>query len=199
MEAFTVFSPRSFSSFYKTYPTTVHVERKVAKFCKTYGIDSNLCAKELFSFAGAFEKLISSEKPYDFNDKGFQSDSSDSDYSDYSDCDYEIEENEKDCDKSFMDCLKLLTHKKYRLIDAYPTLVRVYAISVAIPITSCSAERSFSTLKRVKTRLRSTMSQNRLEGLLLMSIERKILLNLNRDKIIDNLAKTSKELENALT
>ena len=69
LEAYTVFSPRFFSSFYKTYPTTVHVERKVAKFCKTYGIDSILCAKELFSFAGAFERLISLEKPYDFNDK----------------------------------------------------------------------------------------------------------------------------------
>ena len=139
--------------------------------------------------------MISLEKPYDFNDNGFQSDISDSDYSDY---DYEIKENEKDCDKSFMDCLKLLTNKKYRLIDAYPTFVRVYGISDAIPITSCSAERSFSTLKRVKTRLRSTMSQDRLEGLLLMSIERKILLKLNRDKIIETLAKTSKELEKAL-
>ena len=94
--------------------------------------------------------------------------------------------------------MKLLTDQRYNLSDAYPTLVRVYGIAVVIPIKSCSAEGSFSTLKRVKTRLRSTMHQERLEGLLLMSIERKILLKIDKEKIIDKLAKTSKELERAL-
>ena len=109
--------------------------------------------------------------------------------------------NERDEDvnrRTFIDCLSILTKKQYKLIDAYPTLVRVYGIALAIPITSCSAERSFSTLKRVKTRLRSTMLQERLEGLLLMSIERKILMNLDRDRLIDLLGKSSKELGKAL-
>ena len=39
------------------------------------------------------------------------------------------------------------------------------AIAVAIPISSVTAERSFSALKRVKTRIRSTMLQGRLEAL----------------------------------
>ncbi|XP_066922182.1 zinc finger MYM-type protein 1-like [Clytia hemisphaerica] len=100
--------------------------------------------------------------------------------------------------KSIADCLSLLTDQRYQLIDAFPTLVRAYAIAMAISITSCSAERSFSTLKRVKTRLRSSMVQDRIEGLMLMSIERSILLKLNRQKLIDLLGKSSSLLGNLL-
>ena len=60
----------------------------------------------------------------------------------------------------------------------------MYGIISAIPISSCTAERSFSALKRVKTRLRSTMVQERLEGLLLLSVERKTLLTLTKEFII---------------
>lgn len=38
------------------------------------------------------------------------------------------------------------------------------------PVGSCEAERSFSTLRRVKTHLRSTMSEERLAGLTMMSV-----------------------------
>ena len=105
-------------------------------------------------------------------------DESDVDFGDLLDPDEDVLEDDNN-HHTFIDCLSILTNKQYQLIDAYPTLVRVYAIALAIPITSCSAEQSFSTLKRVKTRLRSSMLQERLEGLLLMSIERKILMNLD--------------------
>ena len=68
----------------------------------------------------------------------------------------------------------------YHLVDAFPTLCKVYAIAVAIPISSATAERSFSALKRVKTHIRSSMSQERLEALLLMTNERKILMSLDK-------------------
>ena len=57
----------------------------------------------------------------------------------------------------------------------------MYAIAVAIPVSFATAERSFSALKRVKARIHSSMSQERLEALLLMVIERKVLkpLDLN--------------------
>ncbi|KAF0712014.1 DDE 3 domain-containing protein, partial [Aphis craccivora] len=47
-----------------------------------------------------------------------------------------------------------------------------------IPATSVSSERSFSKLKLIKTRLRSTMQQNRLESLLLLSCEKDIDIDL---------------------
>ena len=57
-------------------------------------------------------------------------------------------------------------------MDAFLELSKAYSIAMAIPISSCTAERA---LKRVKTRLRSTMVQERLDGLLLIAVERKIL------------------------
>ena len=71
---------------------------------------------------------------------------------------------------SFSDALLLLCNPDYSLVDAYPNLCRVYAIiAVAIPVSSSTAERLFSALKRVKTRIRSSMVQERLESLLSIS------------------------------
>ena len=52
--------------------------------------------------------------------------------------------------------LHILCNEVYHLKDAFPELCPVYGIISAIRIRSCTAERSFSALKRVKTRLRST-------------------------------------------
>lgn len=99
---------------------------------------------------------------------------------------------------SFLDALKLLCFPEYHLVDAYPTLCKLYSIAAAIPISSATAERSFSALKRVKTRIRSTMVQERLEALLLIEIERKVHLSIDKDKIITLLGKTSPTLAKAL-
>ena len=42
--------------------------------------------------------------------------------------------------ETFLDCLAILFNNEYKLIDAYPTLCRVYAIAIAIPVTSATAE-----------------------------------------------------------
>lgn len=44
---------------------------------------------------------------------------------------------------------------------------------ICIPVSTATAERSFSSLRRLKTFLRSTMKQDRLSGLALMAIETK--------------------------
>ncbi|CAH3139773.1 unnamed protein product [Porites lobata] len=46
-----------------------------------------------------------------------------------------------------------------------PEFSKVVSILAVIPATSCSAERSFSGLRRLKTYLRSTMGQSRLNSL----------------------------------
>ena len=53
-----------------------------------------------------------------------------------------------------------------------PELSKALQILSVIPATSCSAERSFSSLRRLKTYLRSTMGQERLSNLALLHIER---------------------------
>ena len=99
---------------------------------------------------------------------------------------------------SFSDALQLLCHPQYHLLAVYPVLNKVYAIAVAIPVSSSTAERTFSALKRVKSRIQSSMVQNRLEGLLLMTFKRKICRLLDYDELIDTFGHGSQELSKAL-
>ncbi|GBP42359.1 52 kDa repressor of the inhibitor of the protein kinase [Eumeta japonica] len=47
----------------------------------------------------------------------------------------------------------------------FPDTENALKILIALPCTTCMVERSFSSLRRLKTWLRSTMSENRLNGL----------------------------------
>lgn len=100
--------------------------------------------------------------------------------------------------RSFSDVLALLTSTDYNLYDAYPTLTSVYSIVLAIPVSSASAEQSFSVLKRIKSRIRSVMGQGRLDALLAMSIERTIVESVDPETITDLFANSSTELKKAL-
>ncbi|XP_008183152.1 uncharacterized protein LOC103309459 [Acyrthosiphon pisum] len=60
-----------------------------------------------------------------------------------------------------------------------------------------SQKRTFSKLKLIKTRLRSTMIQDRLEDLMIISCESNI--KTDTDKIIDNIATRSSVLTKAMT
>jgi hypothetical protein len=57
---------------------------------------------------------------------------------------------------------------------AFPNIVISLQILLTIPITSASAERSFSKLKIIKNYLRNTMSQKRLTELATIAIENKV-------------------------
>jgi hypothetical protein len=61
-----------------------------------------------------------------------------------------------------------------------------------LPSTQVTCERVFSKLK-VKTKLRSSLDQQHLEPLMLMSIEKDITLNVDKIKLIDDIEKSSKE------
>lgn len=52
----------------------------------------------------------------------------------------------------------------------YPNIHRLLTILATLPVTTASAERSFSTLRRLKTYLRSTMSSERLSSMALLNI-----------------------------
>jgi len=58
-----------------------------------------------------------------------------------------------------------------RLQSSMPELVTACVLFMTLPLTVATAERSFSKLKIIKTYLRSTMSQERLDGLAIISIE----------------------------
>lgn len=79
---------------------------------------------------------------------------------------------------------------------SFPNINVTLRILLTIPVTSSSAERSFSKLKIIKNYLRNRISQERLCGLSMISIEKAISDTINYDKIIDDFtaAKSRKKL-----
>jgi len=74
-------------------------------------------------------------------------------------------------------------------INSFPNDVYIaYRIMLTIPVLVGSVETSSSKLKLIKSYLRSIMSQERLNGLTLLSIEKDILNKINYDNLIDNFA-----------
>jgi len=114
---------------------------------------------------------------------------------------------------SFIDTSKLLTAEKFKLwytfvaknemypknpIDAlitcdkilFPTIYLLLKILVTLPITTSSAERSFSTLRRLKTYLRNTISESRLNGLALLNIHTDYI-NVLPEEVLNHLVQYS--------
>lgn len=74
------------------------------------------------------------------------------------------------------------------LEQAFPNLSVLLRISVTLPVSTAGVERSFSRLKLIKTYLRSTMNQERLSNLALLSIENELAESLNYDQVITTFA-----------
>ena len=78
----------------------------------------------------------------------------------------------------------LVANKLCKAMDAsyklHPNLYAIFKVLLTMPVSTASAERSYSTLRRLKTYLRNTMSQERLTGLALMHIHRNINVDINR-------------------
>lgn len=95
--------------------------------------------------------------------------------------------------KSSQDFLDLLPFTKF-----YPAVRYALLVLLTLPATTCTVERSFSTLRRVKTWLRSTMSDERLSGLCMLSVHRD-KVNGNKkdfmDKIVDMFGRDNRRLQ----
>lgn len=79
----------------------------------------------------------------------------------------------------------------------FPNLYTALKIALTLPTSSSSSERVFSKLKLVRNKLRSTMSAERLEGLMLIACETDI--HIDEDKVLDHFANSSTYLKNQLT
>jgi len=64
-------------------------------------------------------------------------------------------------------------------------------ILVTLPVTTAGVERSFSTLRRVKTWLRSRMSECRVTDLALLNVHRDIPVN--AESVIEKFVKSKKK------
>lgn len=88
--------------------------------------------------------------------------------------------------KAGMTTMEILNYlKEKKLEEVFPNMWVALRIAVTLPVTVASAERSFSKLKLLKTYLRSTMSQERLNGLALMSINQEVSSKISFDDTIN--------------
>ena len=80
------------------------------------------------------------------------------------------------------------------ILEMMPEMQKVLRIFASIPATSCSAERSFSTLRRIKTYTRNRIGQDRLSNIAILNIERTYANNVLRedlDEVVDTFARKS--------
>ena len=82
----------------------------------------------------------------------------------------------------------MLIIENHSVSASFPEVCTAMLLFLTIPVTTASAERSFSKFKLVKNYLRSTIAQERLQGLALLSIEQGTACKLNLSKIIDRYA-----------
>ncbi|KAF0719006.1 zinc finger MYM-type protein 1-like [Aphis craccivora] len=64
------------------------------------------------------------------------------------------------------------------------------------PATNCSLEKSFSTLRRLKTYLKSVMNNDRLSALAVLNIESELTSSINYDNIIKEFAQSQSRKKN---
>jgi len=74
----------------------------------------------------------------------------------------------------------------------YPNIKILLKIFATLPVSTATTERTFSCLKLLKTYLRSTMTEARLNGLAMMYVHRD--LNISVDSVIDEFAKSHRRL-----
>ncbi|KAK7925889.1 hypothetical protein WMY93_008199 [Mugilogobius chulae] len=79
---------------------------------------------------------------------------------------------------SFLKC----DQGKY-LRDMLPEMTKLIKLALTSPVTSCTSERSFSSLRRLKSYLRSTMGQARLNHATLLNCHKTISRQQNLDDI----------------
>lgn len=83
-----------------------------------------------------------------------------------------------------LQCLQLLT----KIRDSFPNLTVTLRILLTMPVTTATAERSFSKLKIIKNYMRTTMTQERLTNLALLSIESDLCEQLDYSDLINSFS-----------
>lgn len=89
--------------------------------------------------------------------------------------------------KSQLDKSKTAIKALIHASEFYPSIKELLKIICVIPVTTCTAERTFSSLRRTKTYLRSTIGEDRLNGYMLLNIHRDIKITPN--EVIEEFSK----------
>lgn len=96
----------------------------------------------------------------------------------------EQEECNKGKKRSLQDVM--IAMMKYKLYEdhQYPVMFKIYQLLLVLPISSASSERSFSALKLMKTRLRTTMSNTWLNNLILLFVNKNLARRIQPEEVV---------------
>ncbi|XP_025405922.1 uncharacterized protein LOC112680132 [Sipha flava] len=75
----------------------------------------------------------------------------------------------------------------------FPNFCKMFQVAITLPVSTATCERSFSTMRRIKTWLRTCMNQDRFSNLSIMNIEKDIPIN-NED-ILTIFEKTERRIQ----
>lgn len=161
-------------------------------FCDRYSIDVDIVVREMSSFVSVFKENHSTVDMSDISaSKKLNATCNLSDS-------MTDEQNDDRCSNMWLHNTFLLPYRLLYMLSSFPTLLTVYKILVTIAVTSASAERAMSKVKLVKTRLRSTMSDDYFSGMMLLASEKDICDRLATDDIVNRFASLSPVLRKYL-
>jgi len=71
------------------------------------------------------------------------------------------------------------------VVNVYPNMYKLLQVALTLPISSATCERSFSTMRRIKTWMRSTMVENRFNDLSIINIEKDLAKQINNTDLVN--------------
>lgn len=156
--------------------------------------------REFVQFAKAYFSFENLNIPKTLHEHGFNNvdvvlnSDGDEDDDDDRDDDDEFETIEKD--QKTINSIFKVCHST-GLKEVFPAIYTALRIALTLPVSSASPVRAFSKLKLIKTRLRSTMCEERLESLMLISCEKDVPIS--TDEVIKTFSSYSSVLRKLLT
>ncbi|CAL9706391.1 unnamed protein product [Knipowitschia caucasica] len=90
---------------------------------------------------------------------------------------------------TFDDVVNFLRRDGEYLRDMLPEIAKLVKLALTVPVTSCTSERSFSSLRRLKSYLRSTMGHARLNHVTLLNCHKTTSRQQSLDDIADEFIK----------
>ncbi|CAI6377782.1 unnamed protein product [Macrosiphum euphorbiae] len=79
--------------------------------------------------------------------------------------------------------------------DTYPNIYKLMHVALAIPISSATCERSFSSMRRINTYLRSNMEQDRFTDLSIINIERELSNQIDNEQILNKFSEKERRMQ----
>jgi hypothetical protein len=68
-------------------------------------------------------------------------------------------------------------------------LRRLLQLALTVPVANAAAERSFSSMRKIRTYIRSTMGEQRMSSIALLNTESEMAKTVDLDQVVDIFAK----------